>query len=148
MLSGRLPFRGEYEQPLIHSILNHDPEPITKIRKDIPKELDQVLGKALEKKAADRYQSMEEFLADLEAVAEGLRPLKAKARPLRGRIFGIRKTYAYAGIAGLAILIASGRDRPFPQDRRRPTIPSPCCLWRTSRAIPIRTASPNRSTTS
>jgi len=111
MLSGRLPFKGEYEQSLIHSILNHDPEPIIKIRKDTPRDLDQVLGKALEKRASDRYQGMEEFSADLEAVAEGLRPLKAKARPFRGRIFGIRKTHAYAGVAGLAILTARKRDR-------------------------------------
>jgi serine/threonine protein kinase/tetratricopeptide (TPR) repeat protein len=106
MLSGRLPFKGEYERSLVHSILNHDPEPVTRTRKDVPNELDQVLGKALEKRAVDRYQGMEEFLGDLEAVAEGLRPLKARARPLRGRIFGVRKTHAYASIAGLAILIA------------------------------------------
>ena len=113
MLSGRLPFKGEYAQSLVHSILNHDPEPITRIRKDIPRELDQVLGKALEKKAADRYQSMGDFLGDLEASAEGLRPLKAKAHPLRGRIFGIKKTHAYAGIAGMAILIALAVTGPF-----------------------------------
>lgn len=115
MLSGRLPFRGEYEQSLIHSILNDDPEPITKIQKDVPRELDQVLGKALEKRAIDRYQNMGEFLGDLEAIAEGLRPIKAKAHPLRGRIFGIRRVYAYAGIAGLTILIALAVINPFPK---------------------------------
>jgi len=113
MLSGRLPFEGEYEQSLIRSILHHEPEPIAGIRKDILRDLDQVLAKALEKRAADRYQDMGEFLGDLEAVAEGLRPLKAKARPLRGRIFGMRKTHAYAGIAGLAILIALAVIGPF-----------------------------------
>jgi len=105
MLSGRLPFKGDYEQSVIHAILNHDPEPIARIRKDIPRELDHVLGKSLEKRAIDRYQGMEEFLGDLEAVAEGIRPLKAKAHPLRGRILGMRKTHAYAGMAGLGILI-------------------------------------------
>jgi len=113
MLSGRLPFKGEYEQSLIHSILNHDPDPIMRIRKDTPRDLDQVLGKALEKRASHRYQGMEEFSADLEAVAEGLRPLKAKARPFRGRIFGIRKTHAYAGVAGLAILTVLAVIGPF-----------------------------------
>ena len=113
MLSGRLPFRGENEQPLLRSILNQDPDPISKVRKDIPKELDTVLGKALEKKTADRYQSMEEFLADLEAVADGMGPLKAKARPFRGRILGIKKTYAFAGIAGLAILALLAVIGPF-----------------------------------
>ena len=115
MLSGHLPFRGEHEQSLIHSILNDDPEPIMKIQKDVPRELDQVLGKALEKRAIDRYQSMGEFLGDLEAIAEGLRPIKAKARPLRGRIFGMRRIYAYAGIAGLTILIALAMINPFPK---------------------------------
>jgi len=115
MLSGRLPFIGDYERSLIHAILSHEPEPVTRIRKDIPRELDHVLGKALEKKPADRYQSMEEIQADLEAVAEGLQPLKAKARPFRGRIFGIRKTYAIAGAAGLAVLIALSVLGPFRQ---------------------------------
>jgi serine/threonine protein kinase/Tfp pilus assembly protein PilF len=105
MLSGRLPFSGDYERSVIHAILSYDPEPVTKVRKDIPRELDHVIAKALEKNAADRYQSTGEFLADLEAVAEGLQPLKARARPLRGRIFGIRKTHAVAGVAGLAVLV-------------------------------------------
>jgi len=112
-LSGRLPFKGEYERSMIHSILSHDPEPITRIRKDIPGELNLVLGKALEKRAADRYQSMGDFLADLEAVAGGLRPIRAKAHPLRGRIFGVRRSHAFAGIAGLAVLIALAVIGPF-----------------------------------
>jgi len=113
MLSGSLPFKGDYRQGVIHAILTDDPEPITRIRKDIPRELDHVLGKALEKKAGDRYQRMGEYLGDLEAVAEGLRPLKAKARPFRGRIFGLRKRHAYAGIAGLTVLLALVLLGPF-----------------------------------
>ena len=105
-LTGRLPFRGDYERSVIHAILSHDPEPVTRTRKDLPGELDDILGKALDKKAADRYQSMAEFQADLEAVAEGFRPLQAKARLLRGRILGIRKTHAVAAAVGLAVLIA------------------------------------------
>jgi serine/threonine protein kinase/Tfp pilus assembly protein PilF len=113
MLSGRLPFAGDQERSLIHAILTQEPEPVTRIRKDIPRELDHVIGKALEKKEADRYQSMGEFLADLEAVAEGLQPLKARARPLRGRIFGVRKTHAVAGVAGLAVLVILAVLGPF-----------------------------------
>ncbi len=113
MLSGGLPFKGEFEQSLIHSILNHEPELITRSRKDVPRELDQVLGKTLEKRAAGRYQSMGDFLADLEAVAGGLLPIQAKAHPLRGRIFGIRKSRVYAGVAALAVLIALAVIGPF-----------------------------------
>jgi TolB-like protein/Flp pilus assembly protein TadD len=112
-LTGSLPFTGDYERSVIHAILSHEPEPVTRTRKDLPRELDDILGKALEKKAADRYQNMAELQADLEAVAEGLQPLKAKARLLRGRIFGVRKTHAIAAVAGLAALIALALLGPF-----------------------------------
>jgi serine/threonine protein kinase len=104
MITGQLPFKGEYDQSMIHSILNHEPEPITKIRKDLPSGLEQVIYKALTKNPAGRYQSMEDFLGDLKAIAEGLKPLRAKAGLLRGRILGPKKTYAYAGLACIVIL--------------------------------------------
>ena len=44
-------------------------------------ELEHIVFQALTKKAADRYRTMEEFREDLAALAEGLKPLKAKARP-------------------------------------------------------------------
>jgi len=47
MITGQLPFKGEFDQSMIHSILNHEPEPVTKIRKDLPSGLEQVIYKAL-----------------------------------------------------------------------------------------------------
>jgi TolB-like protein len=89
---------------MIHSILNHEPEPITKIRKDLPSGLEQVIYKALAKNSYDRYQSMEDFLDDLKAIAEGLKPLRAKAGLFRGRILGLKKITAYAGLVCIVIL--------------------------------------------
>ncbi|MCJ7565024.1 MAG: protein kinase [Candidatus Aminicenantes bacterium] len=106
MLTGQLPFKGEYDQSIIHSILNREPEPISKVRKDVPKGLEQVIGKTLAKNPAGRYQSMEELLDDLRAVAEGLKPLKAKMGLFRGKILGVKKIYAYAGLGGLIVLFA------------------------------------------
>ena len=104
MVSGRLPFKGDYEQGLIHSILNTDPEPIGKIRKDFPKGLESIILKALAKNPNARYQGMGEVLEDLKAVTEGVKPLRAKSGLFRGKVFGIRKIYAYAGLACLGIL--------------------------------------------
>jgi len=104
MIAGQLPFKGEYEQSIIHSILNREPEPITKIRKDLPSGLEQVIYKALTKNPCNRYQSMEDFLGDLKAITEGLKPLRAKAGLFRGRILGLKKIYAYAGLACVVIL--------------------------------------------
>jgi len=106
MLTGQLPFKGEYDQSIIHSILNREPEPISKHRKDLPKGLEQIIGKALAKNSADRYQSMEEFFLDLKAVAEGLKPLKAKTGLFRGKILGLKKIHVYAGLGGLIVLFA------------------------------------------
>jgi len=104
MITGQLPFKGDYDQSMIHSILNHEPEPITKIRKDLSSGLEQVIYKALAKNPYDRYQSMENFLDDLKAITEGLKPLRAKAGLFRGRILGPKKIYAYAGLACIVII--------------------------------------------
>jgi serine/threonine protein kinase/Tfp pilus assembly protein PilF len=81
LLAGKLPFRGDYDQTVIYAILCLEPESLIKARPGLAPELDHVVGHALSKKADDRYQTMEEFREDLAAVAEGLRPLKARARP-------------------------------------------------------------------
>jgi len=102
MLAGKLPFRGEHDQSVIYSILHEEPESLKKVRADTAPELEQIVGQALAKKPADRYQTMEEFREDLEAVAEGFRPLKARQR-VRRRIFGLNAASLLA--SALAILL-------------------------------------------
>ncbi|MBN2279731.1 MAG: protein kinase [Candidatus Marinimicrobia bacterium] len=65
MLTGGLPFAGEYSQAMIYSILNEQPEPLGSIFPDLPQEVDDILGHLLEKEPANRYQSVDEFLQDL-----------------------------------------------------------------------------------
>lgn len=80
LLSGRLPFQGDHDQALIYAILQKVPESLTGIRPGLAPELEHIVFQALTKKAADRYRTMEELRKDLDAVAEGLKPIKAKAR--------------------------------------------------------------------
>jgi serine/threonine-protein kinase len=81
LLSGKLPFQGDRDQTLIYAILQKEPESLTKVRPGLAPELEHIVFQALTKKLADRYKSMEELREDLAAIAEGLKPLKAKARP-------------------------------------------------------------------
>jgi pentatricopeptide repeat protein len=76
MVTGQLPFRGEYEQTVMYSIFNKEPEPITSIRPEIPQQLDWVLEKAIAKSQEERYQNFEEFIRDLisEEEKEQFRP--------------------------------------------------------------------------
>jgi serine/threonine protein kinase len=80
LLSGKLPFQGDHDQTLIYSILQKEPESLVKIRPSVAPELEHIVFQALTKKAADRYRTMEELRQDLAALAEGLKPLKAKPR--------------------------------------------------------------------
>jgi len=85
MLTGRLPFRGEFEAALVYSILNEDPVPLVERRPDIPGELGRVMDKMLEKDRDARYQCMEDVMADLSTargvVETGVRPPRGRDRP-------------------------------------------------------------------
>jgi non-specific serine/threonine protein kinase len=73
MLTGRLPFEGDYEQAMVYSLLNEDPEPLTKIRPEVPDDLERIVAKALQKTPSERYQSSEVLWIDLERLRSGER---------------------------------------------------------------------------
>lgn len=65
MLTGKFPFRGEHEAALLYSIVNEEPEPITKYFPDASAGLQNIFEKALEKDQAVRYHSTDEMVVDL-----------------------------------------------------------------------------------
>lgn len=72
MVSGRTPFRGHYEQAVLYSILNEDPEPLTSLRSDVPLELERIVNKCLAKRPDERYQTAHDLIADLRALERAL----------------------------------------------------------------------------
>ncbi len=107
MITGGLPFKGEHEQSLMYAIMNREPLPLMKGRPGIPKDVENIVHTALAKNLNERYQSFEDVLGDLQAVAQGFKPIKAKGRPARARILGLKKVHFFTGITALAILVAS-----------------------------------------
>jgi TolB-like protein/Tfp pilus assembly protein PilF len=107
MLSGRQPFRGEYDPAILYSILEVEPQPIENLRSDIQGGLATVLARALTKDRADRYQRIEELMADLRPLADG----SSTVGPVRPYGSALRRTRwpLYAGAAaalcGVAITI-------------------------------------------
>ena len=65
MVAGRLPFKSQYDEATVYSILHEKPQPLTSIRSNVPMALESVVHKCLEKKASDRYQHMDDMLVDL-----------------------------------------------------------------------------------
>jgi serine/threonine protein kinase len=66
MLTGQLPFKGDYESAMMYAILNEEPEPIQQYRSDLSSEFLHVLNRALEKNPDERYQSVNDMLIDLK----------------------------------------------------------------------------------
>jgi eukaryotic-like serine/threonine-protein kinase len=66
LLTGHLPFSGASPQEVLVAHLTQPAEPITKDRPAVPPALGGILMKCLEKRPADRWQSAEELLGQLE----------------------------------------------------------------------------------
>ena len=65
MLTGHSPFRGEHEAAMVYSIVNEDPDSLTKYLPEASSELTHILGRALEKDSEDRYQTVHDMVIDL-----------------------------------------------------------------------------------
>jgi serine/threonine-protein kinase len=72
MLTGQLPFKGEYENAVVYSILNLHQAPIKGLRTGVPAELERIVEKALAKNPAERYQHADDLVADLRTVKRQL----------------------------------------------------------------------------
>ena len=71
MLAGKLPFKGDFEQAIIYSILNEEVQPISGVRQDLPGGTDDVMTKIMSKEIANRYQTAADFLSDVRALRSG-----------------------------------------------------------------------------
>src|ERR671939_671999 len=72
MLTGKVPFTGDTPVEIAMKHISATPEPPSRIRPDVPPELDKIVLRALAKDPAERYHSAEEMDADLARVLEGL----------------------------------------------------------------------------
>jgi serine/threonine protein kinase/tetratricopeptide (TPR) repeat protein len=67
MLTGELPFKGDYDQVIIYSILNEDLESL----ENIPAELQELINNCLIKDVNLRYQNIDEILIILQSIKKG-----------------------------------------------------------------------------
>jgi TolB-like protein/Tfp pilus assembly protein PilF len=74
MATGHAPFHLNTPALTFDAILNHPAMPPTRLRPELPPELDRIIGKALEKNREMRYQTASDLRADLKRLHRDLTP--------------------------------------------------------------------------
>ncbi|MES1243808.1 MAG: protein kinase [Acidobacteriota bacterium] len=120
MLAGRRPFAGDHEAMLRQSILGDDPEPLTRLRPEVPAELDRVVRRLIAREPDARYPGADELVADLRPLA-GLSttsmpttsvpvvPISRRALPLW--VAGVLVFAALAALGGYLLRSREGGGR-------------------------------------
>jgi serine/threonine protein kinase/Tfp pilus assembly protein PilF len=108
MITGQLPFKGEYEQAIMYAIMNEEPEPITGLRTGVPVDLDRIINKLLAKDSSKRFQHADELIVDLKKVKQDSKPeiLATKQKTKPEKIYKIPRRFLT--IAGIMILLVMG----------------------------------------
>jgi len=65
MLTGRRAFAADHERAVLYAILSSDPTSISRLRPDVPAELQRIVRRLLKKDPQERYQTAGEVLGDL-----------------------------------------------------------------------------------
>lgn len=101
MISGELPFHGDYDQAVIYAIVNEDMVPLPSEEKQVAAGIEKIIRCCLAKKRQDRYPSADALVAalrELDSAREATKPEKSG-----GRRFSRR-----AVLAALSLLLLCG----------------------------------------
>ena len=71
LLTGRAAFMAPTIPGIVHRVVYEDPDPPSGFVRDLPRDVERVLSRALAKSPADRYPSAEAFAEDVEDVLAG-----------------------------------------------------------------------------
>jgi len=124
MLTGRPPFTGTSAAQVLAAQVTRTPEPLAQHRSTVPAVVAEVVMRCLEKHPADRWQTAEELLHQLEALATpsgGTMPVPAVAPARRAsRVhLALLAGAAIAVVAAGYLVLARGRAAVTPGSDRK-----------------------------
>jgi len=139
MLSGRLPFGGDSDAAIVHSILHDEAEPLTAQRAGLPIDVDRIIAKCLAKAPGERYQHIDDLLVDLrrctstDAAAGSTRgAVPEKQKWLMPSVLAGRRAFLATAVLLLAsVIVGIGiryRERSAPVPTTTPGKPSVAVL--------------------
>jgi serine/threonine-protein kinase len=99
LLSGSLPFQADTAIAMAHKQVKDPPTPLRQHRAELPDWCETVLGRALAKSPADRYQTAEDFRDALVSLGASLVPTTARTESLEITVAPDQVVASAAGIA-------------------------------------------------
>ena len=123
LLTGHPPFSGGSSQEILAAHITRAPEPISARRPAVPPTLAAVIMRCLEKRPADRYQTAEELLAQLEPLATptgGITPTQTRPVAAVGaaRVPGWVKVAALVAAVLIVVATVFALNRPSGESAR------------------------------
>jgi serine/threonine protein kinase len=78
LLTGRRPFEGESADEVRYHILNREPPPVRTLRRDVPRDLEHIVMRCLNKDPTQRYANAGQLIDDLTAFQANEPPMHAQ----------------------------------------------------------------------
>ncbi len=104
LLTLHLPYRGRTSEMYVNAVLNEAARHPSSLRKGLSRDIDVVLGKALEKDPTDRYRTAADFAGDLENVL-AFKPIHARPPSPTARLMKwTRRKPLHATLAGVLLV--------------------------------------------
>jgi TolB-like protein/Flp pilus assembly protein TadD len=147
MATGRRPFTGESSVALFSSILRDEPESVTELRPELPRQLGHILRRGLAKNPERRFQSAKDLRNELEELREELsearvveklegqrRSRSASVEPAVAPQTAVSTRYRRLALGALVaipvmiaalVLVRSGDERARPAEPSAPAVAEP-----------------------
>jgi tetratricopeptide (TPR) repeat protein len=121
MTAGQRPYRGESFTSVVAKILESEPEPLTRLRPEIPADLDRLIGRCLRKSPDERYGDTQDLVRDLRRLRDSLAAGGARGTG-RGRGAAWALATAAIVVVTAAALWALVIRSPPPAPREAPVV--------------------------
>jgi eukaryotic-like serine/threonine-protein kinase len=112
MLAGTLPFAGATEMALLHNLHFKPPSDLAALRPELSPQIVRIVGKALEKDPAQRYQSMKELRQELrqfqDQTSAGTQVWQPSSLQSATIVTGRRKRLGLLVALGMPVLLVLG----------------------------------------
>ncbi len=113
LLTGRLPYEGEHLAAVIYSILNEEPQRIARYNNQVSWKLEEIIFKALSKDRDERYQHIDDLMADLKHERRLLDTTRVMPGELKPRAKKRRSPILIPSLVILVLVLAFLIVKPF-----------------------------------